>query len=652
MADTLILNNLRTAYNILFRNVTRTLQLHVDEPERIPRQIAEVAHFFVDAQQYQALFPEAEFELLKTYITKMVECLCKARPVPDDATSSTADPEIPPSEMHRCLHVPELVWMIVSQLDPHCLEGRAALAALARCRIFHGPALDALWREQETIRNLLNCMPEDLWVDEPVHRIRTMRLRRPIRAEDWSRVLQYSHRVRSFRFHNFGRPALSEVFNVLRLNVPGDYLLPNLETLYWSPSHDIQFSNIDLFLGPRLTSITLSQLTLAQLSLLPTLTRRFPNLSEVAFDSMHIRLNERPQFNGEISVFIRGLRSVRTLRLTTPINIEAIAHIGRLPTLETLHLVAPAGPPSRISLPQRALFHRLRSVHFQCAHDATIEFAVSVVQSWANPPLHSFVMKHTKGMTADATEKLFCAISEHCAHDSLEILAINLFWPTAREESPDYIIPGRAVKLLFCFSHLTTVSIESPHGMQFDDESIAELAAAWPQIEELCLGGLTNIDPIPQCGTLLALHAFARHCPNLHTLELTLDATSIPAVHPDALRRQQLIHPELLKLNVAYSLISKAFDVARFISATFINLTEVVTALEDDYFGDNPEEEEDLVYSAQVVRHKVWKEVEAFLPALHDIRSEEFHWGEQSIEQTGYLLPFDFNDPIDVNSLQ
>ncbi|KAJ6505298.1 hypothetical protein C8R45DRAFT_972285 [Mycena sanguinolenta] len=86
--------------------------------------------------------------------------------------------------MHRGLEVPEIVWMIVSQVDCRFREGMTALATLARCRIFHHSALDALWREQETIRNIIRSMPEDLWIIEPVNGIPTMHLRRPIQPED------------------------------------------------------------------------------------------------------------------------------------------------------------------------------------------------------------------------------------------------------------------------------------------------------------------------------------------------------------------------------------------------------------------------------------------------------------------------------------
>lgn len=43
------------------------------------------------------------------------------------------------------------------------LSALATLAALSRvCKEFENPALDALWIEQSTLLNLINCMPFDL----------------------------------------------------------------------------------------------------------------------------------------------------------------------------------------------------------------------------------------------------------------------------------------------------------------------------------------------------------------------------------------------------------------------------------------------------------------------------------------------------------
>ncbi|KAJ7233722.1 hypothetical protein B0H12DRAFT_167240 [Mycena haematopus] len=82
--------------------------------------------------------------------------------------------------MHFALQISEIVHMTVSQLDPHPREfRRMALAALAKCRIFGEPSLDALWKHQGTIQTLIACMPDGLWVFEAISRIATMWLRRP-----------------------------------------------------------------------------------------------------------------------------------------------------------------------------------------------------------------------------------------------------------------------------------------------------------------------------------------------------------------------------------------------------------------------------------------------------------------------------------------
>ncbi|KAJ7362832.1 hypothetical protein DFH08DRAFT_841557 [Mycena albidolilacea] len=546
------------------------------------------------------------------------------------------DPETPPSELHRALQVPEVVWMIVSYLDPRPDEEMADLAALAQCRIFHGPALDALWRHQGTIRNLINCMPDGLWVVETVQRRKILRLSRPVQVTDWDRVLQYSHRVRSFAVDSYSSESLSQVFEVLRLGVPGDYLLPNLEMLQWRPDSTIQFADINLFLGPRIASIELQALRIPQLSLLTTLTRRFPGLTAVTIDQwfpQYSTSQSQIQIQSGISAFARGLKNVRYLNLQSGIDVEAITNIGGLSTLETLrlHLAPPLTLSSLTGLPQGALFHYLRSADFSCHRDSELAFVTLFVRSWANPSLRSFKLKSRDHLTVDETEELYRALSAHCSHDALESLTITVY--IAGLPTPEYIIPGRALQLLFCFTNLVTVTIKSAHGYLLDDETITELAAAWPQIKEL---HLSAHDHLHQCGTLLGLHAFARHCPNLlHTLELSFDASSVPAPHPDPSLRQKLWHPALESLDVAYSLISNAFDVARFISATFFNVTELYTALADDELED--EENTDPRFPAQVACHKLWREVETLLPRLNDIRAEEFHWAQQAIDQKGYI---------------
>ena len=68
------------------------------------------------------------------------------------------------AEMHRTLRIPEIVDSVFSHLDPTPGKEGRELAALARtCTMFHDIALDALWWHQESIINLIRCMPTELW---------------------------------------------------------------------------------------------------------------------------------------------------------------------------------------------------------------------------------------------------------------------------------------------------------------------------------------------------------------------------------------------------------------------------------------------------------------------------------------------------------
>lgn len=63
--------------------------------------------------------------------------------------------------MHRTLHILEIIVDVFSLLD------KKSLSVLARtCRSFHEPALDLLWREQESLLPLLKCLPQNQWVEE------------------------------------------------------------------------------------------------------------------------------------------------------------------------------------------------------------------------------------------------------------------------------------------------------------------------------------------------------------------------------------------------------------------------------------------------------------------------------------------------------
>jgi hypothetical protein len=64
--------------------------------------------------------------------------------------------------MHRCLLIPEIVYLLCLELGN--VSAEASLAAFAQtCLVFSEPALDALWYELYDLQPLVKCMPRDLW---------------------------------------------------------------------------------------------------------------------------------------------------------------------------------------------------------------------------------------------------------------------------------------------------------------------------------------------------------------------------------------------------------------------------------------------------------------------------------------------------------
>lgn len=201
------------------------------------------------------------------------------------------------------------------------------------------------------------------------------------------------------------------------------------------------------------------------------------------------------------------------------------------------------------------------------------------------------------------------ALVDHCTHESLETIKVDIAYGTEGPPTDAHVLPGEALKLLCCFSTLVEVSIMASAGYHLDNATMTEL------------------DHRPSA-TLQSLRTLARHCPYLHTPEMTFDASSVPESPPELHLREHLLHPSLASLDVAHSPISAAFNVARYISEIFLNLTEIATAKEDW----TPDEEDTDQDRAEIRYHELWKQLGSFLTGLNDIRAEEYHWGTQSVE--------------------
>ncbi|KAJ7485909.1 hypothetical protein FB451DRAFT_1083417 [Mycena latifolia] len=496
--------------------------------------------------------------------------------------------------MHHGLRISEIVDAIVSHLDPMKWADGGTVAALARTSksVFHDAALDALWRDQDTIIHLLRCMPSDLWKTIPASGGRKMRLRRSIVPSDWERLMNYSYRIKSLQCRH-GSHDLAETFETLRGAVPGGHLLPNLEALKWHHYDRMDPSHIELLLSPRLSSISLSRCNAhTQQSVLPTLTRRCPALRQVS-----IRVGNTSSLLAQppISIFVGSLSHVTHLDLPDcALDAAAFLHVGQLTTLEIIELVLPASlyfPHST----DGTMFPNLRVARLKVLSEKGRAVA-KFLRTWANPPVESFSVQFDHMVAAEYIEELYRCLATHCPHPSLKTICVAGPHAYPRDEwiGPDSIQSGSLIRHLFCFTNLVSLWIYPPAGFDLDDDTTIDMARAWPHLEVLSL--VPNHPEFSPRLTLLGLYALAHHCRHLRTVEICLDASVVPQL-PTTFDKEG----SLLQLDVTYSRISSALPVARYLALIFPKLTRILTSQEN-----YPVAEKNIV-------HRLWKQVERSL---------------------------------------
>ncbi|KAJ7089917.1 hypothetical protein C8R44DRAFT_892103 [Mycena epipterygia] len=368
--------------------------------------------------------------------------------------------------MHHCLEI-----LVFSKLSP-VGAGAKDLAAPARtCITFHDIALDALWWYQYTIVNLIRCMPADLWDTVLVHGTdATLRLSRPIVASDWTRLLRYSHRIKNLTCGDHPMyPDLSEVFERLRLGVPGDDLLPNLETL---TAIHLGYCDPD-----------------TEEAILPILARKVPTLRSVVINILQLEMGENR--HPHVSAFLQALSRVRSIMVSNgTLDAAALLHLGQLTTLEKLNIIL----PDSISFPginDGTLFSNLHAV---ALHIGSVELLPTFMRTWAKPPITSIELSSTAYPAPEGFEEIYTLLAARCAHESLRSLNLQVF--EAPLNSTDLSIhSGNSFQHLFCLLEKLEISTYPFHRPR---------------------------------STLLGLHALAQHCPRLRKLEMLFNASIVP----------------------------------------------------------------------------------------------------------------------------
>ncbi|KAJ7495420.1 hypothetical protein FB451DRAFT_1164155 [Mycena latifolia] len=520
------------------------------------------------------------------------------------------------SRMHRGLEILDIVELICEQVGtPTCGCTKRHLSALARTATIFHPALNILWRDQYTIKNVLRCMPDDLWdITNTGDIFDTVRIRllRVITPSDWERPLFYLHRVKSFHMDDFFEDA--RFFEALSFCPPGEFIFPNLERLYWFPRPLESFHNVRMFLSPSIKQITLGSIsTIPHLTVLSTLAVKCPSLVNI---TIYITTGIQGLSLPVVSRFIRSLGPIESL-LVPALDEAAFAHLAQLPSLQSLSLSNPQTAENIPELPaDAAAFESLTELTV-----STMEYATALLAMMATRPFVALMVRRPSEAHTQATARQFyLTVAKHCSPSSLRRICIygaeGNMDPLTANQIATCSAGGDILSPLFSFTNLVHVDLVHSAGWNLDNPTVLAMARAWPRIEYLALEA-GDLRHIRSRVTLEGLSAFAKHCPNLRRLEMTLDATVRPTIRKNG-KQERMSYAALTCLKVALSPIKGPRHAAKFLSAIFPLLVETPTSYDDLLRDLDEDDEEELEVADDVAdNHFRWKKVEEYLHEFH-----------------------------------
>ncbi|KAJ7674035.1 hypothetical protein DFH06DRAFT_753312 [Mycena polygramma] len=332
--------------------------------------------------------------------------------------------------MHRGLELLDIVEMICEQVAQQpVFSGRNhEPAILARTtKIFLVPSLNALWRNQQTICNLLRCMPDDLWdIEEDIEEDnRHIEIR--ITSADWERPLFYLHRVRSLTVDTSFETL--EFFEALSLSLPGDYMFPNLEELEWFPMEAYDdagsaFHYIRFLLSPHIRKLSIGGFeTIADLSILSNLAFRHPSLTHVTILYLFSRVDIPSPWEKAspvISNFVRGLMHLKSLSAPV-LDDAALDHLGQLPSLTALTIASHGAVTSFLPSPaESGTFPALTKLTMP-----TMVGATELLPKFSGCSLIRFtILSNSLQPTNNDARHFYAALAIHCSRSSLQTIEV------------------------------------------------------------------------------------------------------------------------------------------------------------------------------------------------------------------------------------
>ncbi|KAG1762907.1 hypothetical protein EDD22DRAFT_1050458 [Suillus occidentalis] len=469
--------------------------------------------------------------------------------------------------MHSALTNLEVICTISSYTQ------RRSLPALAStCRAFKHHALNALWRDLQSMEPLVKCLPSDLFSIDGGHVV----LQKRIDSKLWDTLFEYLSRVHSITVTQKSIPStVIEPLNVLMLASPSTPMswFPNLHKLTWhADATRILAPFLRMALVPSVLVLTVeisSPPDYTFLSVLSSLGALCPYLQNMTFRIRHE--SEDFDLSHQISPFIA----------------QPISQLHHLHTLsiwdagsEVLELVMKLRAIQSLSLDLRTSSAwdekpRFQSPGFDClewfnistrtiVHASNFFSSLRVVKSKQIKVDVTSIKTH-RSMRPQLISEFFAILQERCDHDILEYFSLSIGYSKSFSTEPSNFTP------LHAFSNLTHLLIAGAGNISKSDEGLCQLAKALPKLQVLKISSTMLSTPLPTFHGLINL---VWCCPALTSLALAIDTTESEGIDPKCPGNGRC-NKRLEFLALENSIINDPVNVALVISGLFPSLEQV-----------------------------------------------------------------------------
>ena len=377
----------------------------------------------------------------------------------------------------------------------------------------------------------------------------------------------------------------------LESRTPAVSLLPNLRTVVaWT--NDLPLTS--LFLTPKVHHLKLVMHP-GQVAALSSLALEVP-LHSPNLRSLHLvestgsiwNVSHKAQFIDALAELLENLQLGEFICDWFPLSEDMLSAVLRMPDLSTAVIYA-----TMPDLAQVMHTHPIQDVHIR-------RFALNT------PLLVPSQLPHIISSLRPSKLKALCITARRASCNAKELT--DMISTLANTCSPKhltefYIRSGRhdpvdvagaamdfkMLKPLLQFVHLRRISLPS-HPFDLTDAEVKDMALAWPNLEDLYFWtyqytppeGSTNTGPRTSLRGLLWL---ATHCPKLMTLTFPFRSSSVDAefLTEDEMALAEGHHLNIL--DVGFSEIESAEQVALFVNRVFPNLTLLVFRVGQPYYG-------------------------------------------------------------------